>query len=196
MKEAAEQASGAWAALMKRIWVVDKLHFWYHTGCRDPGSSYYVEEVDPYKYPEIVGMDTEAAEQIFHIADRWQVILSNTAPVHQELFMLLFAQAHNETHSCQHALQTFASHRAAKQKTGDRGPPPPPPPPAGEAGCSVKRPAKRQKAVGPRACDSPAPESQAPQEMANASPDAVDPAPNAGFLELAVRTTGAAPSTV
>ena len=185
MKEAAQEAKAAWTSLLALKWIVDKLHFWYHTGCRNPDSSYYVEGVDPYQYPELLGVDTEAAEQIFHIANRWQTILSNTAPVHQELFMLLFAQAHNQKHCCKHALLKYNSRRAAKLKTGESVPPPPPPMPA-EAACSAKRSAKRRKTVEPRVCDAPEPPAPAPNAGPGAKSSDSAQAPSAGPPELAV----------
>lgn len=58
-------------------------------------------------YPEIHGIDTEAAEQIFHIANRWCSILSNSHPVHGELQLLLYGDQHNESHTCDAALQKY-----------------------------------------------------------------------------------------
>ena len=88
-------------------WVIDRLHFTYHRGCRNPQSGYYVDGVAPADHPELKGIDTEAAEQTFHIANRWQTILSNSAPVHQEIFLLLFARAHNKHHSCDAAIKKY-----------------------------------------------------------------------------------------
>ena len=53
---------------------------------------------------------------MFHIASRWPVVLSNTAPTHQGLFMLIVAHDHNSRHACDHAERAF---RAAQR----RGPP-------------------------------------------------------------------------
>jgi hypothetical protein len=91
-------------------WVIDRLHYTYHRGCRDSTSGWYVSGVDPAEHPRLAGVDTEACEQLFHIANRWQVVLSNTAPVHQELFLLVFAREHNKYHSCASAV---AKYRAA-----------------------------------------------------------------------------------
>ena len=90
----------AWQRLLQLRWVVDRLHWCYHRACRNPEHSHYDPDVSPHAHPLLQGIDTEAAEQIFHIANRWQIILSSTAPVHQELFMLLFAFEHNRNHSC------------------------------------------------------------------------------------------------
>eukprot|EP00974_Lingulodinium_polyedra_P073858 7153043-Lingulodinium_polyedra.AAC.1 len=82
-----EQAAANWRTLQSLVWAIDRLHFTYHSGCRDAASPWYVPGVDPGSHPELRGVDTEAAEQIFHIASRWQIILSSTSPAHQELFM-------------------------------------------------------------------------------------------------------------
>ena len=70
-------------------------------------SGWYVPGVDPAGHPSLVGVDTEAAEQIFHIAKRWQTVLSSTNPVHQELFLLIFAWQHNSHHSCDAAVKKY-----------------------------------------------------------------------------------------
>ena len=31
--------------------------------------------MDPHMHKELIGVDTEAAEQIFHIANRWQIVV-------------------------------------------------------------------------------------------------------------------------
>ena len=49
---------------------------------------------------DLMGVDTEASEQVFHIANRWRVVLSNEAPAHQELKMNIFLREHNVAHSC------------------------------------------------------------------------------------------------
>ena len=51
-------------------------------------------------YPELAGVDTEAAEQVFSIANRWQANLSNCHPVHFHLQLLLFAREHNSRTCC------------------------------------------------------------------------------------------------
>ena len=82
-------------------WVVDKLHWAKgHTSCKSESSRYYEPSVDPGRYPELVGVDTEAAEQIFHIASRWQTVLSNCHPVHFGTQLLLFSHEHNERNRC------------------------------------------------------------------------------------------------
>eukprot|EP00973_Karenia_brevis_P081500 11297556-Karenia_brevis.AAC.1 len=92
-------------------WTLDRLHRTYHRSCKDPESPYFVPGVDPDEYAELVGVDTEAAEQIFHIADRWQTVLSNASPVHQELLLLLFAHEHNKSHSCIAANRKYAAYQ-------------------------------------------------------------------------------------
>ena len=54
-----------------------------------------------------MGVDTPGCEQVFHIANRWQSVLSNTPLVHQELFLLMFAREHNKAHSCEHAVAAY-----------------------------------------------------------------------------------------
>ena len=55
----------AWELLLLIRWIIDKLHWTYHKSCKDPASSYYVSGVSPHEYPQLVGIDTEAAEQIW-----------------------------------------------------------------------------------------------------------------------------------
>lgn len=50
-------------------------------------------------HDDLRGIDTEAAEQVFHIASRWQASLSAAHPVHQELQLLIFSHEHNERQS-------------------------------------------------------------------------------------------------
>lgn len=102
----------AWAMLLALHWVIDRLHWCYHRACKDPNSGWFVAGVGPKDHPVLRGIDTEAAEQLFHVANRWQIVLSNTAPVHHELFLLLFAHDHNEHHSCEPA---WAKYVAAQQ---------------------------------------------------------------------------------
>jgi hypothetical protein len=108
--------ASAWAILLALRWIIDRLHWTYHRACEDPASGYFVPGVSPHDYPELVGVDTEAAEQVFHIANRWQIVLSNAAPVHQELFLLVFAHDHNTHHSCTEAWLTYT----AAQKSASR----------------------------------------------------------------------------
>jgi len=49
---------------------------------------------------DLVGVDTEAAEQAFHIASRWQANLSNAHATHFDLQLLLFTYEHNERNRC------------------------------------------------------------------------------------------------
>ena len=62
----------------------------------------------PFKaHPDLNGVDTEAAEQVFHIASRWQTNLSNSHSVHFELQLLLFCHEHNERNKCEAAFQNY-----------------------------------------------------------------------------------------
>ena len=87
-KQSVARASDAhvlvgWRRLAMLKWVVDRLHWSYHRGCRDPESARFVPGVDPACHLDLVGVDTPGCEQVFHIANRWQSVLSNTALVHQ-----------------------------------------------------------------------------------------------------------------
>ena len=50
----------------------------------------------PEAHDALRGVDTEAAEQIFHIAARWQASLATAHPVHQELQLLIYSHERNE----------------------------------------------------------------------------------------------------
>jgi hypothetical protein len=102
----------AWKWLLALKWVIDRLHFCYHRACRDETSSWYVPGVDPAEHSTLEGVDTEAAEQIFHVANRWQVVLSNAHPVHEELLLLIFARDHNRRHSCNVAAEKYRAAQA------------------------------------------------------------------------------------
>jgi hypothetical protein len=101
----------AWKRLALLKYVIDRLHWTYHRACRDPSSGWYVRGVDPALHPSLLGVDTEGAEQIFHIANRWQDVLSNSAPLHQELFLLVFAREHNKGHGCRPAIIKYEAAR-------------------------------------------------------------------------------------
>lgn len=77
----------AWKQLSSLHWVVDRLHLRYHSACRCPDSAWFVPGVDPADHPTLLGIDTEAAEQVFHIASRWQIMLSYAAPTHQDTWL-------------------------------------------------------------------------------------------------------------
>lgn len=106
-KKYATDCGANWERLALLAWVIDRLHFTYHKCWRDPKSPWFVEHVNPDDHQKLLGVDTEGAEQIFHIANRWQLILSNSSPVHQELFLLVFARAHNKNHSCVAAIEKY-----------------------------------------------------------------------------------------
>ena len=61
---AVASARAAWRRVASMTWVLDRLHFTYHRVCQDPASSYFVCEVNPHIYPELAGIDTEAAEHV------------------------------------------------------------------------------------------------------------------------------------
>ena len=71
-------------------------------------------------YPELAGVDTEGAEQVFHIANRWQANLSNAHPVHFELEMLLFSDEHNTRHQCAVAYQKYLAKQGVPFTLPDR----------------------------------------------------------------------------
>lgn len=103
----APQQVAAWRKLSQLHWVIDRLHATYHRACKDETGGWYVPNITADCFPDLDGADTEAAEQVFHIANRWQTVLSNTAAAHQELFMLIFAREHNKAHSCAKAETTY-----------------------------------------------------------------------------------------
>jgi hypothetical protein len=132
----------AWQRLANLHWVVDRLHLRYHSACRQPSSPWFVSGVDPAAHPDLYGIDTEAAEQVFHVAGRWQLVLSYAAPIHQELFLLLFAHGHNVRHSCEKAWSTYChAHRIPaterQQPAADA--------PQAQSDCSVPQPIKKRK---------------------------------------------------
>ena len=172
----------AWQRLAALQWVLDRLHFTYHRACQDPDSSYFVPEVNPRMYPKLLGVDTEAAEQIFHIAERWQLILSTSSPVHQELLLLLFAHQHNQTHSCREALQKYVSAQAREDVRGVSAPcthlqrAPVTADPDSMASCSaVSLPKKKKPKPVQSFCSSYSEAAQASGAAAAACPDPASP---------------------
>ena len=113
----ADPAAPAWAWLLQLRWVIDRLHFTYHKSCRDRTSALYVPGVDADEHPCLKGVDTEAAEQLFSVAKRWQIVLTKTHPVHEELLLLIFARDHNKRHACRDAADKY---RAAQEDVGPR----------------------------------------------------------------------------
>ena len=67
-----KRGGACWNILKQLKWVIDRLHFKSHTACKDASSSWYVPDVNPNQYHQLQGVDTEAAEQIFSLASRWQ----------------------------------------------------------------------------------------------------------------------------
>ena len=114
----------AWERLAALHWVVDRLHLRYHSACRDASSGWFVPGVDPADHAVLRGVNTEAAEQVFHIAGRRQLVLSYAAPTHQEIFLLLFAHAHNIRHTCDKASNSYvaAQHASSAAVTTSTAP--------------------------------------------------------------------------
>lgn len=61
-----------WHRLRALLWVIDRLHLQYHKARQDPASGWYAAGANPADYPQLAGIDTEAAEQLFSVANRWQ----------------------------------------------------------------------------------------------------------------------------
>ena len=90
-----ESVPQQWIALSALLWVVDRLHFRYHCGCRIEGG-WKVEEVNPYKYDCLHGINTQANEQVFSMIDCWQKCLNACSPTSHSLLLLLFSDEHNK----------------------------------------------------------------------------------------------------
>ena len=152
LRKRASQATAvpSWAALNRLKWVIDRLHLRYHTACRQPGSGWHVEGVDPADHPELRGIDTEAAEQVFHIANKWQAVLTLSSPVHQEIFLYLFARDHNKRHGCRHAWQAYRA--AQSSRVAAAGGPPIPSSSASPGECSVPPRVRKRKVVAAPSC--------------------------------------------
>ena len=161
-----------WQKLWSLQWLVDRLHFAGHTGCRNPESSFYDPDVNPHAAkllwaaflgfllcffvlrepwlqpatqasPKLRGVDTEAAEQIFHVANRWQGNLSAAHQVHFELQMFLFCHEHNERQCCSKALSIYRRQQARTAVAE-------PCPNLTSGGCcEADRPRKARRAVPP-----------------------------------------------
>ena len=115
----AGEAKAAWAVLEQLSWVIDKLHFCYHKACRTRLSRYFLPRANPYHCTKLHGIDTEAAEQVFSLASRWTTVLNDMGPEHFALFLLIFANFHNDTHSCDEACRVyFAAQRQGQRVTG------------------------------------------------------------------------------
>ena len=135
----ADPENPAWKWLIALTWVIDRLHFTYHKSCRDINSSWYVAGVDARDYPVLKGVDTEAAEQIFSLANRWQLVTSSSHPVHSELLLLICSRDHNRRHSCGDAAEKYRSAQNFKEPIRGQQIPDsstvPPPLDALEGGC-------------------------------------------------------------
>ena len=144
--------AAAWGVVAGLQWVIDRLHWTYHTGCRDASTGWYVPGVDPHAHSALLGVDTEAAEQVFHIANRWQTVLSNTSPIHQEMFLLIFSWQHNVHHSCDEAVRKYmAAQKAASASDPEAASAPPPPLPLAGV-LAPRRPRKRFKLCATASC--------------------------------------------
>ena len=103
-------------------------------------------------WPELVGIDTEAAEQIFHLANRWQSNLSNSHPVHFHLQLLLFCSEHNARNKGHEAWQKYLAKQAVsadkpQRKRPHSSAPTPDELPCDEPCVDEERPPPRKKHV-------------------------------------------------
>jgi hypothetical protein len=113
-KRRGRPSESSWRRLLSLNWAVDRLHFGKgHVACKDEASTYYEPCVNPFSHSELLGIDTEAAEQIFHIANRWQTNLSHCHPVHFDLQLLLLSSEHNERNRCDKAVQRYKLKQSA-----------------------------------------------------------------------------------
>ena len=71
MKMRHPACQAAWGAVARLKWACDRLHWHFHRACRDETSSYYNPDVNPYLHDELAGLNSEAAEQMFSICERW-----------------------------------------------------------------------------------------------------------------------------
>ena len=84
-----------WVLLAACAWVIDRLHFKYHKGCRID-AAWKVENANPYLYPSLHGINTQADAQICSMIDRWQKSLNACHVVHHDLLLRLFGHEHNQ----------------------------------------------------------------------------------------------------
>ena len=94
-QEAGVPVPACWLAVAALMWVIDRLHYRYHRGCRVEGK-WKVDGVSPAEYDCLRGVNTQANEQVFSMIDRWSKTLNATAPTHHHLLLLLFAHDHNK----------------------------------------------------------------------------------------------------
>ena len=102
----------AWRLLQNLIWVCDRLHYQFHK-CRDSSEPSYLPEVNPHIYEELRGIDSEAAEQIFSIVERWSTRCRWSAPQHFHLSVLLLSHHLNEHARCDAMLARMLEARSA-----------------------------------------------------------------------------------
>ena len=91
-----EEVPPALITLAGLVWIIDRLHFRYHRGCRLQGTQWYVEGVDPYDYDGLKGLNTQANEQVFSMTDRWLKTLNATGVWKHKLLLMVFAHNHNQ----------------------------------------------------------------------------------------------------
>ena len=94
-RDRGEQPPAALLALAALHLVIERLHVRYHRGCRLEGTGWYEPTTDPHIYPSLVGLNTQANEQVFSMIDRWMRTLNATGLVKHKLLLLLFARYHN-----------------------------------------------------------------------------------------------------
>ncbi|CAJ1421344.1 unnamed protein product [Effrenium voratum] len=183
-----------WRRMAGLRWVIDKLHFQGHKGCRNPTSTWFLPDVNPYAHTVLRGVDTEAAEQVFHIVSRWQDSLSSAHPVHNELLLLVFSHEHNSRHECQQAWDTYRGRQSAPSTAHAA-------PTCGDETCSQPvAPAKRrrQQTEAARCCDASGAEAAAaPVQPAEVAAVPLQPvAADRGFLGCERVVVNAATGTV
>ena len=140
------------------------------------------------------GVDTEAAEQVFHIVSKWQDSLSSAHPVHNELLLLVFSHEHNSRHECQQAWDTYRGRQSAPSTAHAA-------PTCGDETCSQPvTPAKRrrQQTEAAGCCDAPGAEAAAaPVQPAEVAAVPLQPvAADRGFLGCERVVVNAATGTV
>ena len=118
MRKAAHAAEGepshaAWSKLLSLRWVVDRLHYRGHRGCKDPASSWYEPDVNPDTREALRGVDSEACEQLFSVAGRCVSALGHAHAVTFELALLLFSDEHNDRVDCAKRLAKYRQAQAS-----------------------------------------------------------------------------------
>ena len=109
-----EEVPPQWRRLAALVWVIDRLHFRYHRGCRLVGGPFEEPEANPYhaKYDWLHGINTQANEQVFSTIDRWQRALNACGRTHHALYLFLFSREHNLRTCPARALSSYKKRRA------------------------------------------------------------------------------------